>query len=408
MQLSLKQLKDSNRFLNIIFENITSAVFLINRNMKIQQFNEPFKVLFNKEEDQIIGKLCGNVIECKYTVEEDKLCGRTSNCETCIIRKAVLKAFNEKQPTFKETINRNFYINGKSIEKYFQFTTKYLNYNNEDMALIILDDITEIEKSKLELKKRNEIIEKYNRRIRDELALAKNVQQNLIPRNLPHIEGISLSAIYKPLEEVGGDLYDFIKLDEDTFGIFLSDISGHGVPAAMITTMVKAIMETSKHLFKHPAAFISYLNRKLINISEDMYLTAFYGLYNRKTKKLTYMRCGHPYPILIRNEEYIEIKEGGSTILGVFENINFESKTISLQEGDKLIFYTDGLTDSLDDNQSFYHIIMKHSHKPIKECINKLYEEVIRIKEIKNLEDDICILGMEIHENSNNTYKKIV
>lgn len=403
MKLSLSELKDSNHFLNIIFENITSAIFLVDKNIEIQQFNEPFKVLFSKKEDQIIGKLCGNVIGCKYTIEEGKNCGTTSNCNECIIRKSILKTFEKKIPTFKKILTRNFYIEEKSIRKYFQFTTKYISYNSKDMVLIIMDDITEIENSKLELKKRNKMIERYNHRVHDELILARNVQQNLIPGKLPEIKNLSLSAIYKPLEEVGGDLYDFIKIDENSLGIFLSDISGHGVPAAMITAMVKAIMETGNHLFNHPAVFINYLNRKLINISENMYLTALYGVYDNKTKKLTYMRCGHPYPILIRNGEYIEIKEGGGTILGMFENINFESHTISLQEGDKLIFYTDGLTEAMDHPQTpfkenLHNIVMKHSHKSIKTCINNIYEDVIDLKESKEFEDDVCILGMEIHD----------
>ncbi|QZY54687.1 PP2C family protein-serine/threonine phosphatase [Crassaminicella profunda] len=403
MELSLKQLKDSNHFLNIIFENITSAIFLVDKNIELQQFNEPFSVLFDKKEDQIIGKLCGNVIGCQYTVEESKNCGSTSNCEKCIIRKSILKAFHHQRPTFKKIVTRNFYINDQSIEKYFQFTTKYLNYNGEAMVLIILDDITEIENSKLELQKRNEMIETYHNRIRDELALAKSVQQNLIPNKLPQIKGISLCAIYKPLEEIGGDLYDFIKIDEHSLGIFLSDISGHGVPAAMITAMVKAIMETSNHLFHHPAAFINYLNRKLINISENMYLTAFYSLYNSQTKKLTYMRCGHPYPLILRNGECIEMKEGGSTILGVFENINFESKSITLQKGDKVIFYTDGLTETREyphtiSKEDLHNILLKHTHKKIDSFIHDAYEEIINLKESKTIEDDVCILGMEIHD----------
>ncbi|MCT4618525.1 MAG: SpoIIE family protein phosphatase [Marinisporobacter sp.] len=403
MKLSIKELKDSNHFLNIIFENITSAIFLVDKNIELQQFNETFGTLFNKKEDQIIGKLCGNVIGCKYTVEESKNCGTTSNCENCIFRKAILNAFHNQNPTYKEILTRSFYINGKSMKKHFQFTTKYLNFNNQDMVLVILDDITELENSKLELQKRNEMIETYHDRIRDELALAKSVQQNLIPNKLPQVGGISLSAIYNPLEEIGGDLYDFMKVDDHSLGIFLSDISGHGVPAAMITAMVKAIMETSKHLFHHPAAFISYLNRKLINISENMYLTAFYGLYNNHTKKLTYMRCGHPYPVIIRNGKCIEMHAGGSTILGVFENINFESQTISLQSGDKVIFYTDGLTETREyphsmSKENLHSILVKHAHKKIDSFIHDAYEEIINLKETKTLEDDVCILGMEIHD----------
>ncbi|WP_053955585.1 SpoIIE family protein phosphatase [Inediibacterium massiliense] len=400
MKVSLKELKDSNFFLNTIFENITSAILLVDRNIEVQQFNEPFQILFNKREDQIIGNLCGNVIGCKYTIEEKKNCGSTSNCDKCLIRKSIMKAFKEKTPTFKNVFNRQFYIKDQCIEKYFQFTTKHITFNEEDMVIIILDDITQIEISKKKLEERNKMIESYHKRLKDELFLAKNVQQNLIPKKIPELEGISLTSIYQPLEEIGGDLYDFIKIDEDTIGIFLSDISGHGVPAAMVTAMVKAIMETGKYLFNHPAVLMSYLNKKLMNIGTTMYLTALYGIYNIKTHEFTYIRCGHPYPILIRNHEYIELKTGGSTVLGVFENINFESKTIHLKPKDKLIFYTDGLTESIDHSPShtttLKEFILKYQNENIASLIHHIYEDISEYKKIKDFEDDICILGMEV------------
>ncbi|WP_129599915.1 SpoIIE family protein phosphatase [Anaerophilus nitritogenes] len=400
MKVSLKELKDSNFFLNTIFENITSAIFLVDKNIEVQQFNEPFQTLFNKKEDQILGKLCGNVIGCKYTIEEKKKCGSTSNCDQCLIRKSIIKAFKEKTPTFKNVVHRDFYINNQFIQKYFQFTTKHLTFNEENMVMVILDDITQIEISKKKLRERNKMIESYHKRLKEELSLAKNVQQNLIPKKLPEIEGISLTSIYQPLEEIGGDLYDFIKIDEDNLGIFLSDISGHGVPAAMVTAMVKAIMETGKYLFNHPAVLMSYLNKKLMNIGTTMYLTALYGVYNIKTHQFTYIRCGHPYPILIRNHEYIELNTAGSTVLGVFENINFESETIELKPKDKLIFYTDGLTESIDHDP--YHVItlkdfiLRYKDKDILSLIHNIYEDITQYKKDKDFEDDICILGMEI------------
>lgn len=401
MKLSISELKESNSFLNIIFENITSAIFLVDKNVHIQQFNETFKGVFNRKEDEIIDNLCGNVIGCQYPVEENTDCGKTTNCKRCILRRSILKAFNEKSDTIKKVIDRNFYIYEKPSKKYFQFTTKHINYNDEDMVMLIFDDVTEIENSKIELEKRNEIIESYNNKIKEELAIARNVQLSLIPSSVPKVEGLNLHAIYNPLDEIGGDLYDFIKIDEDNMGIFISDISGHGVPAAMITTMVKAIMETSRNLFSNPPKLMDYLNKKIVNLSEDMYLTAFYGVYNNKTKEFTYVRCAHPYPIIIRDKNIIEITEGSGTILGMFENISFESETILLKNKDKLIFYTDGLSETKDKcgkmfSENINNVIINNAYKNIDELVNNIYHEVHHFKEDKKFNDDVCILGMEI------------
>ncbi|WP_099189888.1 SpoIIE family protein phosphatase [Tepidibacter mesophilus] len=401
MKLSISQLKESNTFLNNLFENITSAIFLVDKNVRIQEFNDTFRVLFNKHDSEILNGLCGNVIGCFYAVEEGKECGNTSNCGKCCVRTAITKAFQDKENTLKQVMNRNFYIKDNSIEKHLQFTTKHMTYNDEDMVLVILDDITEIENRKLELERNNKIIQNYNDKIKKELSIARNVQQSLIPDKTPIYNGVKLTAVYKPLYEVGGDLYDFINIDENNVGIFISDISGHGIAAAMITTMVKAIIETSKDLLYTPDKLMENINKKILNVAENMYLTAFYGVYNNKTREFTYIRCSHPYPLIIRENKYIEIKESKGMMLGVFDRLEFESHKIKLRQGDKVLFYTDGLMETKNNcgrefNDRVFEIINSGLGRNINEIIDDINEELVLFKENQEYEDDICILGMQI------------
>ncbi|MEJ8552723.1 SpoIIE family protein phosphatase [Tepidibacter sp. Z1-5] len=401
MKLSINKLKESTVFLNNLFENITSAIFLVDKNVRIQEFNDTFKVLFSKPDSEILNGLCGNVIGCIYTVEENEECGNTSNCGTCCVRTAITRAFQDKENTLKQVMNRNFYIKGNSIEKHLQFTTKYMTYNDEDMVLVILDDVTEIENSKLELERNNEIIKKYNDKIKKELSIARNVQQSLIPYKTPIYNGVKLTAVYNPLYEVGGDLYDFINIDDDNVGIFISDISGHGIAAAMITTMVKAIIDSSKELLYTPDKLMKNINNKILNVAENMYLTAFYGVYNNKSKEFTYIRCSHPYPLLISDNKVVEIKESEGMMLGVFDKLEFKSHKIKLKEGDKILFYTDGLMETKNNlgcefNNRVFEIINSRLDKNINEIIDNINEELILFKEDQEYEDDICILGMQI------------
>lgn len=403
MTLSIQDLKQSNNFLNIILENITSAIFLVDNNMTIYEFNKSFQVLFHKKEDKILHEPCGNVLGCQYAVEESALCGTTSNCTKCLLRKCILQALNDQINTFKQYFERTFYIENEIIKKHFQFTTKYVNYKNKDMVLIILDDVTEIQNSKNELKKRANIIEKYNTKIKKDLQLAKKVQKNMIPEKLPQISGIKLHGLYSPLEEVGGDIYDVIKIDKSRVGLFIGDISGHGLSAAMITSMVNALMETSKKLLSNPAKLVQYLNNKLLNITDDMYLTAFYGVYNTQTRKLKYSRCGHPYPILIRNGRCLKLDTEGNLILGMFKDANFTTEIISLENGDKLILYTDGLTEvknleNLQFKDKLYNYLLENHALSIDALIDSTYKEVKNFAKEKIFMDDVCILGMEITE----------
>ena len=110
MDFNLNELKQSNKFLNNLIDNITSAIFVVDNNMKIQNFNNPFQALFQKPEDKILGELCGNAVGCVYTIDQSQDCGETENCNECLLRKSVLKAFTAKIPTYREKLIREFYI----------------------------------------------------------------------------------------------------------------------------------------------------------------------------------------------------------------------------------------------------------------------------------------------------------
>lgn len=150
--LNIINLKESNTFLNILLDNLVTAVFVIDKNICIQSFNNSFKALFQKQEDKILGQLCGNALGCAYTVDEGKNCGETSNCQHCTLRDSLLKAFTHKVPTYKAQLYRKFYINHQAITKYLLYSTKYITFNDEEMVLVIVDDITELMEANLKLK----------------------------------------------------------------------------------------------------------------------------------------------------------------------------------------------------------------------------------------------------------------
>lgn len=404
MKILMQELQDSKKFLEIILDSITSAVFIVDKSMKIYEINDSFKTLFHKKDDQILGKLCGNALSCEYAVRENALCGTTKNCMDCCLRKAIEETFRRKKTIYRRKIIREFFIKNKFQKKYLQFTTKLIKYKNSEMVMIILDDITDSELSKLKLKERNDLIEKQNLKMKEELKLAKTVQQSIIPFDLPKIQNLKFHAIYHPLEEVGGDIYDILELDEDNIGVFVSDISGHGVSAAMITAMVKALIETYKKRAKDPSKLMKFLNEKLLALNGNKFITAFYGVYNKKSKNLKYVRCGHPYPLLIRNFEILNIQGRGSMVLGVFEEAEFFENSIKLQEKDKLLIYTDGFLETknkfgVEFEEIIPQILQKNTKTEIRKLTEKLYQKLIEFT--FDFKDDICILGMEILKNSN-------
>jgi sigma-B regulation protein RsbU (phosphoserine phosphatase) len=205
------------------------------------------------------------------------------------------------------------------------------------------------------------------------------------------------------MARVGGDFYTYIPLNEDNIGILISDIVGHGVPAALVTAMMKAIIDISGNFIDSPQYLMTFLNEKLLQVQNgERFLTAFYGIYNRRTGYLTYTRCGHPYPFIIRGEELIEVKGNrGNPVLGLFHESAFHEDFIHLVPGDKILFYTDGLIEALSpEGQPFEEHLEKvlkvNSHLPIEKLIDRVYYYLLLHCEKDMFEDDVCMVGMEL------------
>ncbi len=153
MELDIPLLKESNVFLNDLFDNVTSAIFISDSDARIYNFNDAFSTLFYKKEDQIFRQLCGNVIGCVFHLDENKDCGQTTKCADCVLRQGIIKAFTERVPVYKERLEREFEINGTRILKHFIFTAKNIEYGGRIMILVIVDDVTEMEDARLKIQK---------------------------------------------------------------------------------------------------------------------------------------------------------------------------------------------------------------------------------------------------------------
>lgn len=146
--IEIESLRDSREFLAAILDNINSAVFVVDPEARILGVNNAFEALFRDEEDETLGKLCGNVIGCEHQVAEGVDCGATSHCPGCPIREAIDKAIHQKGVVTKDKMTRFFHIgDGNPLEKHLHFSTRRITVSNQDMVLIILDDVTELEEN---------------------------------------------------------------------------------------------------------------------------------------------------------------------------------------------------------------------------------------------------------------------
>ncbi|PKL16876.1 MAG: hypothetical protein CVV49_13985 [Spirochaetae bacterium HGW-Spirochaetae-5] len=282
-------------------------------------------------------------------------------------------------------------------------------------GFVILAEITEksrfknfvsmktIEKQKDELLHQNRIIENKNTIFEQELSLARLVQKSLLPQSTPSFKTLNTAIIFNPMRDVGGDLYDFVNFNNnERLGIFISDISGHGISAAMMSSMVKTLLVTAGPKRLEPSALLSYLNSNLTGILADNFLTAFYGIYDPGHSTFTFSRGGHEYPLLITPDGAIVQLRSRGRMIGFAQNAEFENCTINVSKGDKILFFTDGLTEALNDSGAmFEHIMISNiipsiASEPVETFISMLYNAVNDFKKHTPFEDDICIIGIEI------------
>lgn len=239
-------------------------------------------------------------------------------------------------------------------------------------------------------------------RMKRDLELARQIQARLLPESSPSYPGVKFSMLYKPMEELGGDFYDFIKFQETNIvGIFISDVSGHGLPAALVTTMLKALNNTSGSIKFSTSGFLGYINMHLTGQIGDNFLTAIYAVYDTESRVLKFSRAGHPYPVLIRKGVISDlVSEGGA--IGIDSYMKYEEISMQLESGDKILFYTDGLIEETNNSREmfmdiyFSKVLPALSLMRIDDVVNISYRHLIEFSGSEKFTDDICVLGFEV------------
>jgi sigma-B regulation protein RsbU (phosphoserine phosphatase) len=185
-------------------------------------------------------------------------------------------------------------------------------------------------------------------RLERELRTAREIQQRLLPYASPSLPGFQIAGISEPSRQVGGDYYDFLELPEDILGVAVGDVSGKGIPAALLMSNLQASL---KGQVIHPssvAEVVSKVNDLLVHSTDtNMFATFFYGVLNRSLGTFTATNAGHDPPIICRADGRIERMSTGGLILGVVEGQPYQEETVILEPGDVMVLYTDGITEAI-------------------------------------------------------------
>lgn len=193
-----------------------------------------------------------------------------------------------------------------------------------------------------------QLIEKE--RLERELQLAHDLQQSILPQELPHLSGYDFGALMMPAQAVGGDFFDFIPLGRDDVGIVVADVSDKGMPAAIFMALTRSLVraEASRGVF--PAEVLRRVNSHLWDMSQSgMFVTVFYGILNTRSGELLYARAGHELPLVLDSlGQAQEVPRELGQLLGLFPDPTLDQQAVVIPPGGTVILYTDGVTDAAD------------------------------------------------------------
>jgi phosphoserine phosphatase RsbU/P len=191
--------------------------------------------------------------------------------------------------------------------------------------------------------------------VEQELETARRIQTSILPSGLPELNGLRMAARYQPMTAVAGDFYDFLRADERRVTILVADVSGHGVPAALIASMLKSGFAGQSNHARDPAAILAGLNASLAGLLAGQFVTAACVSIDLDARSVTYAGAGHPPSLLWqrRTRQVLELAENG-LFLGPFRHARYQNVTAPFQPGDKLLLYTDGIIEAtMPDQQPF-------------------------------------------------------
>jgi len=193
--------------------------------------------------------------------------------------------------------------------------------------------------------------------LKSDLAIAREIQQAILPRVFPPFpecsELLDIAASMTPAKDVGGDFYDFFRIDDDRIGFLIADVSGKGIPAAIFMAVSRTLIRATGVMGGSPADCITRSNKLLAGDSVDcMFVTVFYGILNVKTGEVTYCNAGHNPPYILKHDgKVVTLPTRQEPMMGAIDGIVYHEDSLQLDPGDALVMFTDGVTEALNNSK---------------------------------------------------------
>lgn len=294
------------------------------------------------------------------------------------------------------------------------------NFDTEgDFAGVVLSvlDISDLKRVQKQIEEYAAELQKKNLEMEDDLRMAREVQMAFLPREIHTFPAaapaqqaaVHFTTLYLPSGLVGGDFYDIIPLSDSRVGVLIADVVGHGMRAALVVATLRGLIEQLIHTASEPAEFLTRLNEAYARVfrqtSDRMFATMFYGAYDTQKRRLAYSSAGHLPPFVLRRQrkqvQVIEptgVTQGAA--IGLYDNSSYGSGVAEFDSGDTLLLYTDGLSESLNDQNEYFETqampasLQAHVSASDEDILQALVAEARQFSGRADFEDDVCLLAV--------------
>jgi len=265
-----------------------------------------------------------------------------------------------------------------------------------------------------ELKRSNARLSEKQAVLDEDLRAAAGIQQSLLPRTVPDIEGLVIAWKFMPSHVIGGDMFNVFRLDEDHVGMYMIDVSGHGVPSALITVSVSQALEpnsgriTKERTYEAPGYRITSPGRVMEALDREYpierfgkYFTIVYLVINTRTGAVTYSNAAHPSPLIVRGDGSMEPLDKGGTIIGLDGRLPFEEEEKSLRKGDRVVLFTDGVVEYQDSSGEFfgenrlYSLLSDLRNEGVEALLDTVVSAIQGFGKGAEVQDDITLVALE-------------
>jgi len=286
--------------------------------------------------------------------------------------------------------------------------------NLAQKALVLLN--AELE---LRVSDRTRELREKNDQMSDELRMAHELQTALLPRTFPtippdvpdHDSALQFLSFYFPTGDVSGDFFNVFPVGKEAVGVLICDVMGHGVRSALITSMIRGLVEEHAHAAIDPGALLTQVNRALTLIFQQanttMFATSFYVVADVAKAELRFANAGHPCALHIRNdhagaEKLMSSSQRRGPAMGLFPNVQYHTSCRPMAAGDLVMLFTDGLFEVLSASGEIYSeeqlqdSVSRHAAHTPEEIFERVLNEIRRFTERESFDDDVCVVGMKV------------